>query len=115
MANASGHHEGLNYLNHEKGLWSWLTTLDHKRIGIMYFITVMLFFLIGGIFALMIRTELFSVGPTIMDKVQYTKTMTYHGAIMVFLVIIPGIPAFMGNFFLPIQDIRRLFPRGQPS
>ncbi len=94
---------GDNYLNYSKGLWSWLTTLDHKRIGIMYFITVMSFFFIGGIFALLIRTELFSVGPTIMDSVQYTKAMTYHGAIMVFLVIIPGIPAFMGNFFLPIH------------
>jgi cytochrome c oxidase subunit 1 len=97
------HQEGLNYLNHEKGLWSWLTTLDHKRIGIMYFITVMTFFFIGGIFALLIRTELFSVGPTIMGPEQYTRTMTYHGAIMVFMVIIPGIPAFLGNFFLPIQ------------
>jgi cytochrome c oxidase subunit 1 len=97
------HQEGLNYLNHEKGLWSWLTTLDHKRIGIMYFITVMLFFFVGGVFAMLIRTELFSVGQTIMSPEQYTKTMTYHGAIMVFMVIIPGIPAFLGNFFLPMQ------------
>jgi cytochrome c oxidase subunit 1 len=97
------HNEGANYLNHEKGLWSWLTTLDHKRIGIMYFLTVAVFFLIGGIFALLIRTELFSVGRTIMSPDMYSRTMTYHGAVMVFLVIIPGIPAFLGNFFLPIQ------------
>lgn len=102
MANTA-HHEGHNYLNHERGLWSWLTTLDHKRIGILYFITVMLFFLIGGIFALLIRTELFSAGPTIMTAETYTKVMTYHGAVMVFLVIIPGIPAFLGNFFLPMH------------
>ena len=102
MASA-GHQAGANYLNHEKGLWSWLTTLDHKRIGIMYFITVMTFFLIGGIFALLIRTELFSVGPTIMTAATYTRVMTYHGAVMVFMVIIPGIPAFLGNFFLPMQ------------
>ena len=44
-----------NYLNHEKGLWSWLTTVDHKRIGLMYFYTVTLFFLIGGFFALGLR------------------------------------------------------------
>ena len=97
------HHEGSNYLNHGSGLWSWLSTLDHKRIGILYFITVMTFFLAGGLFALGIRTELFSVGPTIMTPDQYSRSMTYHGAIMVFMVIIPGIPAFLGNFFLPMQ------------
>jgi cytochrome c oxidase subunit 1 len=95
--------EGSNYLNHEKGLWSWLTTLDHKRIGIMYFITIMAFFLIGGIFALGIRLELFSVGKTIMDAGTYNRFMTFHGAIMVFMVIVPGIPAILGNFFLPLQ------------
>ncbi|MEK7355476.1 MAG: cbb3-type cytochrome c oxidase subunit I, partial [Bdellovibrionota bacterium] len=100
----AGSHAGLNYLNHEKGIWSWLSTLDHKRIGILYFITVMIFFLIGGIFALLIRTELFSVGPGILkDGATYGRAMTYHGAVMVFLVIIPGIPAFLGNFFLPLQ------------
>lgn len=106
MTNATTHtkgHAGHNYLNHEKGLWSWLTTLDHKRIGLLYFGTVMLFFLIGGILALAIRTELFAVGPTIMTAESYTRVMTYHGAVMVFLVIIPGIPAFLGNFFLPMQ------------
>jgi cytochrome c oxidase subunit 1 len=100
---ASAAHHDHNYLNHEKGLWSWLTTLDHKRIGILYFITVALFFLVGGIFALLIRTELFSSGQTIMTADDYTRSMTYHGAIMVFFVIIPGIPAFLGNFFLPMQ------------
>ena len=116
MANTphnAGHqpHAGDNYLNHEKGLWSWLTTLDHKRIGVMYFATVMLFFLMGGIAALLIRTELFMTNTVvdgvtkgaIMTSAQYTRVMTYHGAIMVFLVIIPGIPAFLGNFFLPMQ------------
>jgi len=93
-----------NYLNEESGLWSWLTTLDHKRIGIMYMITVMFFFLIGGVFALLIRAELFSVGPTVVEgAAQYNQLMTFHGAIMVFMVIIPGIPAFLGNFFLPLQ------------
>ena len=54
---AAGHSADHNYLNHEKGLWSWLTTLDHKRIGVMYMITVMAFFFVGGIAALAIRTE----------------------------------------------------------
>jgi cytochrome c oxidase subunit 1 len=95
--------QGSNYLNHEKGLWSWLTTLDHKRIGILYFITVMTFFFLGGIAAMLIRTELIAAGPTIMTAETYNRVMTYHGAIMVFLVIIPGIPAFLGNFILPMQ------------
>ena len=95
--------EGKNYLNHEKGLWSWLTTFDHKRIGILYMISVMIFFALGGFFAMMIRWELFSTGKDIVDAATYNQMMTFHGAIMVFMVIIPGIPAFLGNFFLPLQ------------
>ena len=94
---------GKNYLNCQKGLASWLFTLDHKRIGILYMITVFSFFLVGGIFALLMRIELFSVGETIMNSNLYNHIMTYHGAIMVFMVIIPGIPAFLGNFILPLQ------------
>ncbi|MBX7231997.1 MAG: cbb3-type cytochrome c oxidase subunit I [Bdellovibrionales bacterium] len=69
----------------------------------MYMIAVMFFFLLGGIFAMLIRAELFKVGPTLFTSPQYNQVMTLHGAIMVFMVIIPGIPAFLGNFFLPIQ------------
>lgn len=103
MATAGTHNENVNYLNHEKGLWSWLTTLDHKRIGILYAITVLIFFFVGGLAALGIRTELFTAGQTIMSSETYNRVMTYHGAIMVFLVIIPGIPAFLGNFILPLH------------
>ena len=92
-----------NYINHEKGLWSWLTTLDHKRIGLLYMITVLTFFFIGGIFAMLIRAELFSPGATFMDGATYNQMMTFHGAIMVFMVIIPGIPAFLGNMILPLH------------
>lgn len=114
-----GHASGKNYLNESSGLWSWLTTLDHKRIGIMYFIAVMFFFLIGGIMALLLRLELFTsnVTPaasflsTLPEVIKgttnpadlYNRIMTYHGAIMVFMVIVPGIPAILGNFFLPLQ------------
>lgn len=100
---------GSNYLNAQKGLWSWLTTLDHKRIGILYFVTVMFFFLVGGIAALLLRLELFSyntsqnVGQVLKDGDMYNQVLTYHGAIMVFMVIIPGIPAILGNIFLPLQ------------
>jgi cytochrome c oxidase subunit 1 len=92
-----------NYLNHEKGLWSWLTTLDHKRIGILYMISVFVFFFFGGLAAMAIRAELFSPGPTLMQPGTYNQIMTLHGALMVFLVIIPGIPAFLGNFILPLH------------
>ncbi|MFK8137913.1 MAG: cytochrome c oxidase subunit I [Bdellovibrionales bacterium] len=105
--------EGSNYINHEKGLWSWLTTVDHKRIGLMYMISILLFFLVGGIFALLLRAELISSGSTLFDAGTYNKYLTYHGAIMVFMVIVPGIPAILGNFFLPIhvgaQDVA--FPK----
>ena len=104
---------GSNYLNAEKGLMSWLTTLDHKRIGILYFVSVMFFFLIGGIAALLLRGELFAynvansagevVGQVLKTGDVYNQVLTYHGAIMVFMVIIPGIPAILGNIFLPLQ------------
>lgn len=95
---------GDNYLNHSKGLMSWLTTLDHKRIGLMYLFTVLLFFLVGGIFALLIRLELYKWGgQSLVDANTYNKFFTYHGAIMVFLVVIPAVPAVLGNFILPIM------------
>jgi cytochrome c oxidase subunit 1 len=101
MGNTSS---GKNYINEFAGIKSWLTSLDHKRIGLMYMISVMTFFLMGGIMALLVRGELFSAGPTIFSNGdQYNQVMTYHGAIMVFMVIIPGIPAVLGNFFLPLH------------
>src|SRR5262245_36667447 len=94
---------GDNYLNHSKGVWSWMSTLDHKRIGVMYIFTVLTFFLIGGIFALIVRMNLMSPGSKLLDPDTYNKMFTYHGAIMVFLVVIPAIPAGLGNFILPMQ------------
>lgn len=102
MSHATAAH-GDNYLNHTKGIWSWLSTLDHKRIGLMYLFTTLTFFLVGGIFALLIRMELFTPGQTIMDAATYNKFFTYHGAIMVFLVIIPAVPGALGNFVLPMM------------
>lgn len=103
MGHATTHDPSVNYLNESKGLMSWLTTLDHKRIGIMYMISVLFFFLVGGTFAMLIRTELFTSGKTIVSSGVYNQFMTLHGVIMVFMVIIPGIPAFLGNFVLPMQ------------
>ena len=96
-------HLNVNYLKAEKGVWSWLTTLDHKRIGVMYLCSVTLAFFLGGMFALLIRLELLTPGRTIMGAATYNRVFTLHGAIMVFLFIIPSIPAALGNFVLPIM------------
>jgi len=98
-----GKDEEKNYIEVQKGLGSWLYTLDHKRIGVMYLISVLIAFLIGGIFALVLRFELFSHGRTIMDQDTYNRMFSLHGVVMVFLFIIPSIPAAMGNILLPIQ------------
>jgi cytochrome c oxidase subunit 1 len=94
---------GKNYWNAEKGIWSWLTTLDHKRIGVMYLISTFTAFFLGGMFALLVRLELMTPGRTIMSSEQYNQAFTLHGAMMVFLFIIPSIPGALGNFFLPIM------------
>lgn len=98
---AIDHH--ANYLEAGKGLKSWLLTLDHKRIGIMYLISILLAFFAGGVFALLVRLELLSPGQTIMTAPTYNRVFTLHGAIMVFLFIIPSVPGALGNFVLPIM------------
>ena len=109
MPVAGGHAEDAhgdpngNYLTATRGIKSWLFTHDHKRIGLMYLTMVSLAFLVGGIFALLVRLELFSRGRTIVDGETYNRFFTLHGAVMVFLFIIPSVPAALGNFFLPIQ------------
>lgn len=92
-----------NFLNVDKGIKSWLFTIDHKRIGLMYLASVVLFFFIGGLLALTLRLELWEPARTFMDADTYNRIFTLHGAIMVFLFIIPSIPAALGNFFLPIM------------
>ncbi len=92
-----------NYLNDPKGLKSWLLTKDHKRIGLMYLFAIMFFFLLGGIFALLIRWELLTPAVDIMEHDTYNKMFTLHGAVMIFLFIIPSIPAALGNFVLPLM------------
>jgi cytochrome c oxidase subunit 1 len=95
--------DGDNYLNHGKTIWSWMSTVDHKRIGLMYIFTVLSFFFVGGIFALLVRLNLWSSGHHFITADTYNKFFTYHGAIMVFLVVIPAIPAALGNFVLPMM------------
>jgi cytochrome c oxidase subunit 1 len=102
-----------NYLNAEKGIRSWLLTLDHKRIGVMYLALVIVGFALGGFFALALRLELLTPGPTVMDAMTYNRMFTLHGVVMIFLFMIPAIPSVFGNFFLPLmlgaQDVA--FPR----
>ena len=97
-----------NYLTEPKGLKSWLTTIDHKRIGIMYLIAILSAFLLAGIFALLVRLSLLTpthkiFGHVLMSAETYNKVFTLHGAIMVFLFIIPSVPAALGNFVMPLM------------
>jgi cytochrome c oxidase subunit 1 len=94
---------GTNYINAQKGILSWLLTVDHKRIGLMYLASTIIAFALGGFFALMLRLELWTPRRTIMDAATYNQAFTLHGAVMVFLFIIPAIPGAIGNFVLPIM------------
>ncbi len=96
-----------------KGFWSWAYTLDHKRIGVMYLYTTLLFFLIGGVFALLIRIKLLFPGSQIFSAHAYNVMFTMHGALMIFLFVIPAIPSGLGNFFIPLHIGARdvAFPR----
>src|SRR4051812_38347804 len=93
----------VNYLNADRGVWSWFSTLDHKRIGLMYLMTALFFFLVGGIFAMAIRLELLTPGPTVMGANTYNRMFTLHGVVMIFLFMIPAIPGVFGNFCLPLM------------
>ncbi len=85
------------------GLWSWLTTTDHKRIGLMYLAAMGTFFLVGAALGIMMRLELLNPGLQYVDAKTYNSFFTLHGVIMIFLFIVPGIPAILGNFILPLQ------------
>ncbi|MEO8446277.1 MAG: cbb3-type cytochrome c oxidase subunit I [bacterium] len=86
-----------------KGILSWLLTTDHKRIGIMYLGGVVFFFLTAMTLGVFMRLEMLTPGETLMKPQTYNSLFTLHGVIMVFLFIIPSVPAVFGNFFLPIQ------------
>ncbi|MBE0567206.1 MAG: cbb3-type cytochrome c oxidase subunit I [Krumholzibacteria bacterium] len=85
------------------GLWSWLTTTDHKRIGLMYLYAMGTFFLVGVALGIMMRLELLNPGMQYVDHRTYNTFFTLHGVIMIFLFIVPGIPAILGNIILPLQ------------
>jgi len=85
------------------GLRAWLLTHDHKRLGLMYLWAILFWFVVAMVLGVLLRTELMGQGPTIMSAQVYNSMFTLHGVIMIFLFVIPGIPAIFGNFFLPIQ------------
>jgi cytochrome c oxidase subunit I len=94
---------GPNYLNNSHTWQSWLFTKDHKRIAILYLISITLFFFLGGLFALLIRLELLTPAGDMVESETYNKFFTMHGVAMVFFFLIPSIPAVLGNFLVPIQ------------
>ncbi len=92
-----------NYLNDEYGVLSWLLTRDHKRIAILYLFSVTLFFVVGGVFAFLMRLELLTPEGDMFTSDTYNKLFTLHGIVMIFFFLIPAIPAVIGNFILPIM------------
>jgi cytochrome c oxidase subunit 1 len=96
----------ISYLDHKgkyKGIFSWLLTTDHKKIALMYLYCVIFFFFVAAILGLLMRIELIAPGQTIMGPQTYNGMFTIHGIIMVFVIVIPALPAIFGNFFLPIM------------
>jgi cytochrome c oxidase subunit 1 len=92
-----------NYLNADYGWKSWLFTVDHKRIAILYLISITLFFFLGGAFAVLIRLELMTPAGDLVEAETYNKFFTMHGVVMVFFFLLPSIPAVLGNFLMPIM------------
>ncbi len=103
----------LEYKGKHTGILGWILSTDHKRIGLLYLISLSFFFLVGVTFGFLMRLELIAPGRTIMDAQTYNSIFTLHGVIMIFLFVVPGLPAVFGNFFLPIligaKDVA--FPR----
>src|SRR5215213_11312007 len=106
-------HDREDYLNASYKVKSWLLTLDHKRIGIMYMIAMTFFFVLGGLYATAIRIELLTPQGDFVQPETYNKMFTAHGVIMVFFFLIPSVPATLGNFLVPIMIGARdmAFPR----
>ncbi len=102
-----------HYLNVDYGIRSWLFTLDHKRIALLYRVSVTLFFFLGGAFAVFLRLELITPQGDLVQPETYNKLFTMHGIIMVFFFLIPAIPTILGNFLVPLMIGARdlAFPR----
>ncbi len=90
-------------VKNRKGIFAWILSTDHKRIGLLYLYSIMTFFIVGAILGLLMKLELIAPGSTIMNAQTYNGFFTLHGIIMIFLIVIPGLPAVFGNFMLPIM------------
>ncbi len=112
MATSVAEHAPAATSGAKSGLWSWITTTDHKRIGILYGVTAFIFFLLGGVEALIIRAQLASPNNTLVDADTFNQLFTMHGTTMVFLAIMPLSAAFF-NYIVPLQIGARdvAFPR----
>src|SRR6266850_1512749 len=102
-----------HYLNCSYGVRSWLLTKDHKRIALLFLLSITFFFFLGGAFAVLIRLELLTPQGDLVQSETYNKLFTMHGIIMIFFFLIPSIPAVLGNFLLPMMIGARdlAFPR----
>jgi cytochrome c oxidase subunit 1 len=92
-----------HYLNRDYSVRSWLLTTDHKRIAILYLISITFFFFVGGFFALLMRLELLTPAGDLVRAETYNKLFTLHGITMIFFFLIPSIPAVLGNFLVPMM------------
>jgi cytochrome c oxidase subunit I len=95
--------ERKNYINAEYGIRSWLFTTDHKRIALLYLVSITAMFFVGGFFALLIRLELLTPAGDLLLPDTYNKMFSMHGQVMVFFFLIPSIPAVLGNFLIPMM------------
>ena len=93
----------VNYLNASYGIRSWLFTVDHKRIGLMYLAVITFMFTIGGVAATLMRLNLVQPQGALVEPETYNKLFSTHGIIMVFFFLVPSIPATLGNFLIPIM------------
>ncbi len=102
-----------NYLTEDNSLRSWFFTTDHKRVAVLYFATITLFFFIGGAAATIIRLELATPQGDLVTSDVYNRLFTIHGVIMVWFFLIPSIPNTLGNFIVPLMIGARdlAFPR----
>ena len=91
------------YLNSSYGVKSWFLTGDHKRIAVMYIVSISLMFLLGGVFATLVRLELLTPAGDLFQSDTYNKLFTMHGVVMIFGFLVPSIPVTIGNFLIPIM------------
>ena len=103
VVETAGENAAHNYLSHDHSVRSWLLTTDHKRIGLLYLWTILLFFLIASIAAAMMRIELLTPQGDLVTSETYNKLFTIHGVLMVWFFLIPSIPAVLGNFIIPLM------------